>query len=720
MKQVLQSLKTGETQVVEVPTPRVQPGHLLIATQRTLISAGTERMLVEFGNANLLQKALSQPERVRQVIDKIRTDGLTTTVDAVFAKLDEPLPLGYCNTGVVIEVGAGVTDFASGDRVVSNGPHAEIVSVPKNLCAHIPDNVVDETAVFTVLAAIGLQGIRLLAPNLGETVVVIGLGLIGLLTVQLLVANGCRVIGIDFDAHKLELARKFGANTVNLSEGADPVAQALTYSYGRGVDAVIITASSKSNDIVHQAAQMSRKRGRIVLVGVVGLELSRADFYEKELSFQVSCSYGPGRYDEAYEQAGHDYPLGFVRWTEQRNFEAVLDLMLAGKLNVADMISARIPQQTAAEAYARLTSDKNILGIVLTYPEKIEVHVRTVTLRASASAPTGKAVIGMIGSGNFAVRTLIPALTRTHAVLKSIVSTKGVSAQQAAHRFGFAQASTDTQGLIEDLEINTIFIMTRHNTHARMVVEALKHGKHVFVEKPLALTREEVREIEQALANASGQQLLVGFNRRFSPLAVQLKKLLASRSQPCSLVYTVNAGEIPTKHWTQDLEVGGGRIIGETCHFIDLLLFLVGAPLLGVEARMIGRVPGVEVRTDKMTIQLAFADGSTGVVHYLANGSKAFPKERVEVFSEGRTAVLDNYRALRGYGWPGLKNVRLRGQDKGHQAEVKAFVERIETGGDLLIPWADLRDVTLATFAAVERASLVHPTLSDDPYFGEL
>lgn len=719
MKQVLQNLKTGETRVVELPVPRVQPGHLLITTRRTLISAGTERMLVEFSNANLIQKALSQPERVQQVFDKVRTDGLASTVEAIFAKLDEPLALGYCNAGVVLEVGAGVDSFVVGDRVVSNGAHAEIVSVPKNLCARIPESVDDETAVFTVVAAIGLQGIRLAAPTLGETVVVMGLGLIGLLTVQLLVANGCCVIGVDFDDRKLELARHFGAETVNLSEGTDPVGQAMAHSGGRGVDAVIITASSKSNDVVHQAALMSRKRGRIVLVGVVGLQLSRADFYEKELSFQVSCSYGPGRYDDSYEQAGHDYPYGFVRWTEQRNFEAVLEMMRTEKVRVTDMIATRMPQRDAAQAYMQLTEDKGALGVILTYPEEIEVNTKSITLRPSASTPENNVVIGMFGAGNFAMRTLLPILASAPVVLRSIVSAKGVSAQQAARRFGFEQASTDTQAVLDDPSVNTVFILTRHNTHSRMVVDALKYGKHVFVEKPLALTREEVKWVEQALAEAPNQQLLVGYNRRFSPLAVQLKKLLASRSQPCSVIYTVNAGEIPANHWTQEPEVGGGRIVGEACHFIDLVLFLIGAPIVGVEARMIGRAPEVKVRSDKMTIHLDFEDGSTGVVHYLANGSKAFPKERVEVFSEGRTAVLDNYRSLRGYSWPGLKNVRLRRQDKGHKAELNAFVDRIEFGGDLLIPWLELRDVALATFIAVERASLVQPPLSQDLYFGE-
>lgn len=696
MKQVLQSLKTGATSVLDVPAPQCPPGHILIATRRSLISAGTERTLVEFGQANLIQKAMAQPERVRQVLDKMRTDGIAPTLEAVFAKLDEPLPLGYCNAGVVIEVGADVDKLAVGDRVVSNGPHAEIVCVPKNLCVRIPDDVDNDAASFTVLAAVGLQGIRLAAPTLGEAVVVMGLGLVGLLTVQILVANGCRVLGIDFDAQKLALAQQYGATTVDLSAGADPIAAGMAFTHGRGVDAVLITASSKSDELMHQAAQMSRKRGRIVLVGVVGLSLSRADFYEKELSFQVSCSYGPGRYDEAYEQAGHDYPLGFVRWTEQRNFEAILDLLTAKRLDVSSLISHRFPHHNAADAYKLLTDNSASLGILLEYPEHTTPPLRTISYRTTASNQTAAVVVGMIGVGNFGSRILLPALSKTSAALHTVVSAGGTSATLAAQRFSFQQASSDYTTVLNNPQINTVFIATRHNSHAKMTIEALQAGKHVFVEKPLALNRAELDQIEQAVKNAPGQQFMVGFNRRFAPLTVRLRALLAARSQPCSLVYTVNAGHIPANHWTQDPHVGGGRIIGEVCHFIDLLLYLVGQQLIGVEAQMVGR------SVDIMTILLDFADGSTGVVHYLANGSKSFPKERVEAFSEGRVAVLDNFRTLRGYGWP---TTRVPSQDKGHQAEIAAFIQRVTDGGDWLIPWSGLRDVTLATFAAVERAA---------------
>jgi predicted dehydrogenase/threonine dehydrogenase-like Zn-dependent dehydrogenase len=717
MKQVLQHLKTGLTEAVEVPAPMARPGHLLIASRRSLISAGTERMLVEFSQAGLLAKAKAQPDKVRQVLDKVRADGPLPTLEAVFARLDQPLPLGYCNAGVVLEVGEGVTGYQPGDRVVSNGPHAEIVCAPKNLCARVPDGVSDDAAAFTVLAAVALQGMRLAEPSLGERVAVTGLGLVGLLAVQLLIANGCRVLGIDYDRARLELARRFGAETVDLGTGADPVVAGLAFSGGRGVDAVLVTASTKSSQPIHQAAHMSRQRGRIVLVGVTGLELARADFYEKELSFQVSCSYGPGRYDEGYEQGGQDYPFGLVRWTEGRNFEAVLDLLAAGRLDVAPLITDRIPQARAAEAYARLTGDASALGLLLTYPEVRGEPARVIAAAggAPASSGAGHVVAGVIGAGHFSSLVLLPALAKTPARLKSIASAGGVSAAVAARRFGFAQATTDYRAILDDPEINSVFITTRHSDHARMVIQALQAGKHVFVEKPLCLNRAELEAIKSAYQSAQKDSdsllptpysllLMVGFNRRFSPLVTRLQALLAGRSQPVSLVYTVNAGAIPASHWTQDPAVGGGRVIGEGCHFIDLLRCLAGQPITGLEARMLGQAPGVDVRQDKMSILLEFADGSTGAVHYLANGSKRYPKERLEVFSQGRVLVLDNFKALHGYGWPGFRRMRLWRQDKGHRAELAAFVERVAAGGEPLIPWCELEEVSRATFAAVERA----------------
>lgn len=706
MKQILQNIRTGATELASIPTPECRPGHLLIATRCSLISAGTERMLVEFSQSNLLAKAKAQPDKVREVLEKIHRSGLLPTLEAVFARLDQPLPLGYCNAGVVIEVGEGVTGYAIGDRVVSNGSHAEVVCVPQNLCARIPDGVSDDEAAFTVLAAVGLQGIRLANPTLGENVVVIGLGLIGLMTVQMLIANGCRVLGFDLDSQRLELARQFGAQTVDLKAETDPVMAGMAFSQGRGVDAVLITASTESDEPMHQAAQMSRKRGRIVLVGVVGLSLSRADFYEKELTFQVSCSYGPGRYDDRYERLGQDYPFGFVRWTEQRNFEAVLGLLAEQKLSVAPLISERIPFDQAPQAYQILTKNHSKLGMLLTYADSGVDLNRTV--RVAAEAPilaAEQAVVGVIGAGNFATRVLLPALSKTPARLKTIASARGISATHVARKYGFQEAATDYRRILDDPEINAVFILTRHDAHARMAFEALEAGKHVFVEKPLALNREELAMVRDALERADERHFLVGFNRRFSPLSESVRVLLAERSQPLSVIYTVNAGAIPSDHWTQDPQVGGGRIIGEACHFIDLIRSWIGVPIIGLEARMMGDAPGVTVQQDKMTIILEFGDGSTGTVHYLANGSQRLPKERVEIYSEGRVLVLNDFKTLRGYGWQGFRRERVPHQDKGHRAEVTTFIERVIHGGSPLIPWHELEEVTLATFVANERAA---------------
>ncbi|MEW5878947.1 MAG: bi-domain-containing oxidoreductase [Pseudomonadota bacterium] len=691
MLQLLQNLASGETLVADVPAPQVARGTLLIATRASLVSAGTERMLVDFGRASWIDKARQQPEKVKQVLDKVRTDGLLATLDAVRSKLDQPLALGYCNAGVVLEVGAGVEGFSVGDRVVSNGPHAEIVRVGKNLCARVPDGVSDEAAAFTVLGAIGLQGIRLAAPTLGECFVVTGLGLIGLLTVQLLRAQGCRVLGIDFDPGKLALAQRFGAEVCDLARSEDPVARGLAFSGGRGVDGVIVTASTQSSEPIAQAARMSRKRGRIVLVGVTGLELNRADFYEKELTFQVSCSYGPGRYDPAYEQQGSDYPLGFVRWTEQRNFEAVLAMLADGKLDVAPLISHRFAVREAARAYDVLVNDRSALGIVLQYAgAPASEPPRRVALGAPPPiAGSGKAVLAVIGAGNYGSRVLIPALKRAGAQLDTIVSSAGVTGVHHGKKNGFAFASTDADAdVFRNERINAVVVATRHDTHARFAVEALAAGKHVFVEKPLALTREELERVEHAASRAPRQLLMVGFNRRFAPQVRQIKTLLESTSEPKVFVMTVNAGAIPAGHWTQDEEVGGGRLLGEGCHFIDLLRFLANAP---IEAFHVVAVPSAT--RDTATVSLRFADGSLGTVHYLANGHKRYPKERLEVFVAGRVLQLDNFRKLVGFGWPDFRRMNLWRQDKGQSACVQAFVDAVRRGGVAPIPLAELLEV---------------------------
>lgn len=704
MKQLLQSLKDGASAIVDVPAPRCGPGQILIRTSATLVSAGTERMLVEFGKGGLLAKARSQPDKVKQVIEKAKSDGIAATYEAVRSKLDQPVALGYCNVGRVID--ASSSDFSAGDRVVSNGAHAEIVAVPKNLCARIPDNVSDEEASFTVLAAIGLQGIRLVQPTLGECVVVTGLGMIGLLTVQMLRAHGCKVLGIDPASDRRELAREFGAHTADPATD-DVEALARTLSRGAGADAVIITASTKSNAPVSQAARICRKRGRIVLVGVVGLELSRADFYEKELSFQVSCSYGPGRYDPAYEDNGHDYPIGFVRWTEQRNFEAVLDLMAAGALQLEPLISHRFNLAEGADAMALLTSGEPSLGILLDYPQPPadEGPVRKVRLGVAEAAPAptpGTGSVGFLGAGNYASRVLMPAFSAAGAKLQTVVSGGGVSAVHFGKKFGFEQAATDPAEVYADCAIDTVVIATRHNAHARQTLMALRSGKHVFCEKPLCLTHEELAEIEEEIAERPQQQLLVGFNRRFAPQVVKMKALLDSVDQPKSILITVNAGDIPADHWTQDKAVGGGRVIGEACHFVDLARHLAGHPIVAHRATMIGRHPAVAIRDDKVSLTLEFADGSIATILYLANGHKAFPKERVEVFAAGRVLQLDNFLKLKGWGWSGFTKMNQLKQDKGANAIVASFIRSIREGAVQPIPKEEIIEVSRVTIDLAE------------------
>lgn len=709
MKQVLQDFSHGKTFIIEAPTPSATKNKLLINTSKTLISPGTERMLVDFGKASYLQKARQQPERVKAVIDKVKTDGLATTIDAVRAKLSEPFPLGYCNVGVIASHSNAISGFKVGDRVVSSAPHADVVSVYPNLCARIPDAVDDETAAFTVISSIALQGIRLAQPTLGEAIVVTGVGLIGLLSVQILVAHGCRVLAVDFDDKKLELAKLYGAEVCNPSHGDDPVKVGMSFSRGRGVDAVIVTASTSSSTPIHEAAQMSRRQGRIILVGSTGLELNRNDFYEKELSFQVSCSYGPGRYDPSYEEQSNDYPIGYVRWTEQRNFEAVLDLMSENKINVKSLISHRFMFEDAVKAYDLLTSDSNVLGILLDYQEKEHKrHTKEVLFEKKevSCLETKAPVVGFIGAGNYASRVLIPAYKKAGACLHSIVTARGVSASFHGKRAGFKRAVSDVESLLTCQEVNHVVIATKHNLHAQQVIDALKAQKHVFVEKPLALNYEELSQIESAYNSAvlmdKPLALMVGFNRRFSPLTQKMKALLKDIRSPKAIVITVNAGSIPGTHWTQDIKVGGGRIIGEACHFIDLMRHLSGNKIVSLQAQGLHEnISSVDVE-DNVTITLGFGDGSIGTVHYFANGNSKFPKERVEVFTEGKTLQLDNFLKLTGFGWPGFKQMRLFRQDKGQLDCIKAFLDATKSGLCAPIPFEELVEVTEYTIKASE------------------
>jgi threonine dehydrogenase-like Zn-dependent dehydrogenase/predicted dehydrogenase len=702
LKQVLQSLKTGRTSVMDVPCPSVKSGEILIGTTKTLISSGTERMLVEFGKAGWLDKARQQPDKVRLVIDKIKTDGLIPTIETILNKLDQPLPMGYCNVGKVLEVGSSVKGFAVGDRVVSNGKHAEVVAVPTNLCAKIPDAVSDEQASFTILGAIAIQGIRLAQPTMGESIVVVGLGPIGLLSVQLLRANGCRVLAIDSAPDRLALAKQFGAEVVDLAQNHDPVAHALKFSRERGVDAVLLTLATKSSEPLHQAALMCRKRGRIVLVGVAGLELSRADFFEKELTFQVSCSYGPGRYDRNYEENGVDYPLGFVRWTEQRNFEAVLDLMAESRLDIQPLISHQFDLSEADKAYDVITESNSAMGVLLQYPPvSAETRTQTILLHApAAERPEIEATaspipyISFVGSGNYATGVLIPAFKYANARLRSIGSNTGLSGTHAAKKYGFASSTTDIDTIFSDPETTAVVLTTRHDSHAAYTTQALRAGKDVFVEKPLCLTINELTDIQTAyqdtrINSARPPLLMVGFNRRFAPQIKKIKELLDTSAAPKSLVMTVNAGKIPADHWTQDLAVGGGRIIGELCHFVDLFRFLVGAPISDWHCvQMQANTP------DTVCLQLKFLDGSVGSINYFANGSKAYPKEVLNVFVSDKVLHLENFRKLRGYGWSNFKSMNLWRQDKGQRACVQAFLAALDAGTHSPIPETELFEIS--------------------------
>lgn len=707
MRQVIQNIGTGETVLAEVGVPKTKSGTLTVRTTTSLISAGTERMLIDFGRANWLDKARQQPDKVKEVIAKAKTDGLAATVETVRSKLDQPVSLGYSNAGIVVEVGDGVNNFKPGDRVVSNGPHAEVVNVPLNLCARIPDGIEFEAAVYTVPAAIALQGIRLAQPTLGESFAVTGLGLIGQLTVQLLIANGCRVLGIDPDGAKRELVGKFGAETVDPGND-DVLAAAARFSRSRGIDGVIVTAATRSDEPVSQAARMSRKRGRIVLVGVSGLNLSRADFYEKELSFQVSCSYGPGRYDPAYEQQGHDYPVGFVRWTEQRNFEAVLDMMSQRALDTAALTTHRYPIDRALDAYGLLQGAEPYLGIVLEYPQQAAgasdagrtIDLKPEAVPASRETTAAKPSVAFIGAGNYAGRVLMPAFKAAGVDLRWVAANSGVAPAHYGKKFGFRHAGTDVQAAIDDPGVNTIVVATRHDSHADLVCRALEAGKHLFVEKPLALTLGELDDIESVYRSrrvkGEAPVLMVGFNRRFAPLTVKAKALLAGIDNSKAFVVTINAGAIPRDHWTQDRSSGGGRIVGEACHFVDLLRHLAGSRIVSAVRRSL--TDSGKTEDDVASLHLDFGDGSIGTIHYLANGHRSFPKERIEIFSGGGVLQLDNFRVLRGWGWPGFHRQRLWRQDKGQTGCVDAFVRCIENGdAQAPVPFEELMEVSRAS-----------------------
>lgn len=699
MLHIVQNLSKNIPEIIDTPYPSQDENKLIIRTELSLISPGTERMLVEFGGSNLIKKSLDQPDKVKQVLAKGKTDGYINAYKSVKNKLDDPISLGYSNVGVVVSVGKNVKGFSVGDRVISNGPHAEFVSISPLLCALIPDDVENKEAVFTVPAAIALQGIRLANPSLGEVFLVSGLGLIGLLAAQLLNQNGVKVLGVDIDPKRVKLAKSLGVNSLTLSKDVDPVEWCLSQTEGIGVDGVLITAATKSNEPIEMAAKSSRQRGRIILVGVTGLNLNRDLFYKKELKFQVSCSYGPGRYDKSYEEKSIDYPIGFVRWTEERNFKAILEILRKKRLKGALFISHSFPIHKAVDAYKLLLSKDNYLAILIKYKKtkKAEKIIKVKNDDFSTNK-FNKNIVSFVGAGNFSKSILIPSFLRAGAQLDLIVSKTGLKPAILARKFGFKYASTDLNDIFKKNNSNSVIIATRHNSHAELIIECLKNNKNVFVEKPLCLNLNELEKIKAAY---TGRQLLmVGYNRRFSPHVKYLKNQIIKFDGPKSFVYTCNAGSIPYDHWTQDSTIGGGRLVGEACHFLDLLRFLAGSQIINIE---VFKSPNLRIKSDNFSLQIVFKDGSIGTIHYFSNGNRNYPKERLEVFFSGKIISLDNFRKIRSWGLPGLKISNSFKQDKGHDDCIKAYMEAVINSKESPIPVNELFEVQEKIFEVMNK-----------------
>lgn len=712
MKQVLQNYKTGDLKIAEVPTPALMPGGVLVKNHYSLVSAGTERAVIEFAKQSLASKARSRPDLVRQVLSKIRTDGLISTYRAAMQRLDEPLPLGYSCSGEVIEVGRGVEEFSKGDLVACGGggyaSHAEIDFVPKNLAVKIPDKVTTKEAAFVTLGAVALQGIRRAELTPGERVAVIGLGLIGQLTVQILNAYGFPTLGLDVSQRQLENAMKLGLQ-VGAVIGQDDVEKlAMTFSNGQGVDAVIITAATKSNEPIELAGGICRDRGRVSAVGNIGLDIPRSIYYEKELDLRISRSYGPGRYDPEYEEKGIDYPVGYVRWTERRNMEEFLRLIGTSRIDVKPMITHIFKIDDALKAYELILENpdkEDFTGVLLEYdPAKehqAKVVLETVPTFKRANVPTVN--IGLVGGGSFAKGTILPNLKKLGKVnIKAVATATGKSAQGIAKKYGCEYATTDYTEILDDGSIDLVIIATRHNLHAPIAIEALKRDKDVHVEKPLALNVDDLKAVIEAKRNSQGR-LMVGFNRRFAPQARKAKEKFSQRKTPLMIHYRVNAGYIPPDHWVHDPEEGGGRIIGEVCHFVDFLQFLTEAAPERVYASKISGGAST-IAEDNISITIDFADGSRGSILYTALGSKALPKEYIEIFGGGRDVVINNFKT------GGLLSLT---QDKGHYGEFKSFIEAIIHGKPSPIPVEELALGTLTTFKIHESLEKGEPVPID-------
>lgn len=708
MKQVLQSARTGSIEVVEVPAPRAMPGCVLVRIAASLVSAGTERASSEFASKNLLQKAKSRPDLVTDVLAKVRRDGLFSAISAVRNRLDQPQALGYSSAGTIIEVGEGVNDLKPGDRVACAGAnfavHAECACVPRLLVARIPAADVDfESAAFATLGAVAIHGVRTAEAKIGEVVGVIGAGLVGQLTVQILNAAGCRVIVVDPVQSRADLAARSGALAATSSE-AEFRDLCLAHSGTQGLDSVLITAETPSSGPVNLASQVARDRGVVVAVGTVGMELQRKLYYEKEIDFRVSRSYGPGRYDDAYEQKGRDYPIGYVRWTETRNVEAFLQLLADRKLDLKPLITHSFDIENALAAYDLISGKKEepYLGILIRYPEK-NALARSVSLelvtRVHAEHETPSVKVGLLGAGNFAQSTLLPAMKSDRGTdLIGLCASSGARAKATAAKFGFSFCTCDEDAILSDPAINALVITTRHHLHAAQVIRVLQAGKHVFCEKPLCLNQQELEAIRDVYLHSSNQALMVGFNRRFAPMARDMKEFLGRPRSPFIMHYRVNAGTLPKDHWINDPEQGGGRIIGEACHFVDFLSFLCGATPAKVQAN--GFSSGEDTNA---VVSLEFCDGSLGTIHYACNGDRAFSKERVEVFGNGCVAVLDDFRRLDLVRHGKKRSIRswLK-RDKGHIAEWQAFAESIRMRRPAPISFEEIFSTTLATFRIAE------------------
>lgn len=693
----------------DIPPPQLRPGGVLIRNRRSLISAGTEKSIIQLAQKSLAGKARQRPDLVRKVLKMLKTSGWKQTLQMVRSRLDQPTPLGYSCAGEVISVASGVEGFAPGERVACSGAsyatHAEVVFVPRNLCVRIPDTVSDDDASYVTLGAIAMQGVRQADIRVGETVVVIGLGLIGQLVAQIARASGAVVLGMDLDKSKVDLALQLGLSKgATTNEEIAHVAQNMTE--GRGVDAVIIAASTPSDGPVTLAGELCRDRGKVVALGLTGLNVPRNLYYKKELDLRLSRSYGPGRYDSRYEEKGEDYPFAYVRWTENRNMSSFLRLVADGNVKLKPLTSHRFSIDEAESAYELIkTGSEPFLGVVLEYPFESEIssHVEIPSEKPRAAKHSGTIGLGIVGAGSFVKSVLLPRIKSISTVtMEGLVTATGITAQQIGRTHGFRYCSSEASELFNDKAIHAILIGTRHGLHADLVVQALISGKHVFVEKPLALNDEQLQRVIQTKARHPESVLMVGFNRRFSPCAEAIRDYFAQTDSPKILIYRVNAGAIPSDHWVHDSEEGGGRIIGEVCHFIDLMQSLCGDALpIFVTAQSVACKSPASVDEDHAAISVRFSDGSLGTIHYFANGPRGLPKERLEVFCQGRAALLDDFHSVTFIDGAKSRTRDFGAQDKGHAAELKAFFEHIQNGEGSPISMESMVATTRATFQAV-------------------